>query len=83
MGFGSDEEAEKYLQKGLGLNPEGIDPNYFYGEYLYEQGDYVKSREHLLKAKNAPARPDRPVADRGRKVEIDALLAKVDKKLGG
>ncbi len=83
VGFGSDNEAEKYLQKGLGLNPDGIDPNYFYGEYLYEQGEYAKSREHLLKAKDASPRPNRPIADRGRQLEIDTLLSKVDKKLGG
>ena len=82
VGFGSDDEARKYLEKGLVLNPGGIDPNYFYGEYLYEQGNYEKSRQHLLKAKDASPRPDRPVADRGRQLEIDSLLAKVGKKLG-
>ena len=82
VGFGSDDEARKYLENGLVLNPGGIDPNYFYGEYLYEQGNYEKSRQHLLKAKDAAPRPDRPVADRGRQLEIDSLLAKVGKKLG-
>ncbi len=82
VGFGSNDEAEKYLQKGLAINPDGIDPNYFYGEYLYEQGDYAKSREHLLKAQSAPARPDRPLADRGRQAEVQALLSQVEKKLG-
>ena len=81
MGFGDDDEAGEYLQKGLSLNPDGIDPNYFYGEYLFEQGEYEKSRQHLLKAKNAQPRPDRPVADRGRQVEIDDLLSKLDDKL--
>jgi tetratricopeptide (TPR) repeat protein len=80
VGFGSDGEAEKYLQKGLAINPDGIDPNYFYGEYLFEQGDYAKSREHLVRAQNAPPRPDRPVADRGRHRDIEALMSEVEKK---
>lgn len=82
VGFGNAKEAQKYLEKGLDLNPDGIDPNYFYGEYLFEQGDYAKSREYLLKAQDAPARPDRPLADRGRQAEVQALLTQVEKKLG-
>ncbi len=81
VGFGDDEEAAQYLEQGLGINPEGIDPNYFYGEYLYEQGDYAGSREHLLKAQAAPPRSDRPLADKGRQQEIQVLLSKVDGKL--
>ena len=81
VGFGDDEEAGEYLQKGLGLNPDGVDPNYFYGEYLYEQGDYQGSREHLLKAQAAPPRSDRPLADKGRQGEIQILLSKVEEKL--
>ena len=82
VGFGSDEVAQQYLEKGLAINPDGIDPNYFYGEYLFEQGDYAKSRDYLLKAQRAPGRPDRPVADRGRQQDIQALLSEVEKKLG-
>ena len=81
VGFGDDKEAARYLQQGLGINPDGIDPNYFYGEYLYEQGDYAGSREHLLKAQAAPPRSDRPLADQGRQREVQVLLSKVDEKL--
>jgi Tfp pilus assembly protein PilF len=81
VGFGSDDKAEEYLLKGLSINPDGIDPNYFYGEFLYEQGEFEQSREYLLKAQKAPARPDRPVADEGRQKEIGALLSKCGEKL--
>jgi len=81
IGFGSDEEAESNLLKGLDINPDGVDTNYFYGEYLYEHGDYANSRDHLVRAQQAPPRPGRPVADRGRQMEIEALLTKVEKKL--
>jgi hypothetical protein len=36
----------------------------------------------LLKAKNAPHRPDRPLADEGRQREVAALLDEVNRKLG-
>ncbi len=81
VGFGDDDEARGYLEKGLAINPEGIDPNYFYGEYLFEQGEYTKSREYLLKALDAPPRPDRPVADRGRRADVQTLLSEVENKL--
>jgi tetratricopeptide (TPR) repeat protein len=82
VGFGDDEKAEKMLQKALALNPDGIDPNYFYGEYLYEQGEYAKALQYLEKAAKAPGRPGRERADEGRRAEIAALTAKVKSKTG-
>ena len=82
VGFGDDDKAQDYLQKALAINPTGIDPNYFYGEFLYEQKDYAKAQQYLQTALHAPGRPGREVADRGRKQEIEALLAKVSHKVG-
>lgn len=81
IGFGDKELANNYLQKALQANPEGIDPNYFYGEFLYEQKDYAAARDALLRAQHAPARADRPLADQGRKKEIAALLQRVNAKI--
>ncbi len=81
FGFGDDELAAQYLQKALTINPNGIDANYFYGEFLYEEGDYAASAKHLEAALAAPPRPQRELADQQRQREIRELLAKVDKKL--
>ena len=40
-----------------------------------------KQKNYLLKAKGAPARPDRPLADAGRQKEIDERLSLVEAKL--
>jgi len=82
IGFGDKDLARDYLEKALVENPDGIDPNYFYGEFLLEEKDYEAARSALLKAKNAPQRPDRPLADEGRRQEIDSLLDEVNRKLG-
>ena len=82
IGFGDDDKAKAYLEKALAANPEGIDPNYFYGEYLFEQGDYTQALAYLEKALGAPPRPGREDADAGRRGEIEALLAKVRSKAG-
>lgn len=81
IGFGNHEKAAEYLHKALALNPNGIDSNFFYAELLFENGDYAQSLQYLQKALAAPKRPDRPLADSGRRAEIDALIAKVRAKL--
>jgi len=70
------------LQRALELNPNGIDPNYFYGEFLYEEGEYAQALQHLDKAAKAAPRAGRELADKGRRAEIAALTAKVKAKLG-
>ena len=75
VGFGSDEQAEKYLKKALSINPDGIDPNYFYGDCLLEQRRYTEAARYLEKALQAPDRPDRALADEGRREEARARLA--------
>ena len=81
IGFGDDEQAEKLLKQALQLNPNGIDPNYFYGDFLFRQARYSEAKRALEKAQAATARPGREVADRGRQAEIAALLAKVQAEL--
>lgn len=82
IGFGDKKLAREYLEKAVSANPHGIDPNYFYAEFLFDQEDYAAARDALLKAQNAPARAARPLADEGRRKEITALLREIDKKTG-
>jgi len=77
LGFGDDAKARELLEKALALNPDGIDPNFFLGDYLYRQRDYDGARKALEHALKAPPRPDRPLADEGRRAEIKSLLAKL------
>ncbi len=74
IGFGNDAKAKEMLERGLAMNPDGIDQNYFYGDFLLDQGEKDKAREYLTKALNAPPRPGREDADAGRRQEIAADL---------
>ncbi len=76
LGFGDKEKAEALFRKSLAVNPDGIDPNFFYGEYLIDQDRVAEGRRYLEKALVAPARPGRELADQGRRQEARALLAK-------
>ena len=82
LGFGNKGKAREYLEHALALNPDGIDPNFFYGEFLFEQDEYAPALEHLQKALRAAPRPGREVADSGRRKEIEALIARVQEKTG-
>lgn len=81
IGFGDDKKAKEMLLKGLSYNPDGIDSNYFYGDYLLEQKDYQQAVAAFEKALNAAPRPGRESADAGRKGEIEAAMAKAKKHL--
>jgi tetratricopeptide (TPR) repeat protein len=81
IGFGDDNKANQYLQKALAINPEGIDSNYFYGDYLMDQGKYQDAITAFDKVLKAPERPDRPIADKGRKQEAMDAIEKARKYL--
>jgi len=77
LGFGDKAKAKELLLKALALNPKGIDPNYFYGEFLAETGRADEAVGYLERALQAPPRPGRQIADTGRREEVRALLAKL------
>jgi tetratricopeptide (TPR) repeat protein len=74
IGFGNHDKAEEYFKKALAINPTGIDPNYFYGEYLADRGRHTEARTVLETALKAPARAGRELADSGRRAEITTVL---------
>ena len=78
--FGDHDKARDYLERALKINPDGIDPNFFMGEFLAERGDRAKALEYLNKALNAPPRPGREDADAGRKAEIQEIIKKIEGK---
>jgi tetratricopeptide (TPR) repeat protein len=77
IGFGDKAKAEEFLKKGLAANPDGIDPNYFYGDYLFRKGEFDEAERYLRKALQAPTRPGRKLADEGRRGEAKELLSKI------
>ncbi|OUS17185.1 hypothetical protein A9Q88_04985 [Gammaproteobacteria bacterium 50_400_T64] len=79
IGFGDGDKAEGLLKKAIAINPDGIDSNYFYAQYLLSEKHYSKAEQHLLIAQNAAPRLQRPLADKGRQAEIAVLLAEARK----
>ena len=77
IGFGDKAKAGELLRQALALNPQGIDANFFFAEYLVETDHPEQAVPYLERVLQAPARPGRQVADSGRREEARALLAKI------
>jgi tetratricopeptide (TPR) repeat protein len=72
LGFGDKAKAKELLQKALAINPK-----FFYAEYLVETKHPDEATSYLDRALQAPARPNRQIADTGRREEARQLLEKI------
>ena len=82
IGFGDKKKADELMLSALKLNPQGIDPNFFYGEFLLEQKRPADALVYLERALQAPARAGRQIADAGRRDEARVLIEKANAQLG-
>lgn len=77
LGFGDKAKAEALLKQALQINPDGIDPNFFYAEFLAENGRASEAAPYAQRALDAAPRPNRQIADAGRREEIKVLMQKL------
>jgi len=78
ISFGDKDKARKYLEKALKIDAKSIDANYFYADFLADQGEYTQAISHLHLALQTPLRAGREDADTGRRNEATKLLAKIN-----
>ncbi|PLY01026.1 MAG: hypothetical protein C0622_07815 [Desulfuromonas sp.] len=79
ISFGNDEKAEEYLKQALQISPADIDSNFFYADFLIEEERFDEAKVYLERALSAPERPGRILADAGRRQEVEAALAKINR----
>jgi tetratricopeptide (TPR) repeat protein len=80
LGFGDKKKARHLLEEAVKNAPTGLDAHYFYGDFLYEQGEYAKAAEVLEKSLSFPHHPERPIWDKNRRLVIQELLEKAKAK---
>lgn len=73
ISFGDQIKAEKLLLTALELNPNGIDPNYFYGNYLLSKNEIDRASRYFNLALKSPIRQDQAYADQ--QLKNEALYA--------
>lgn len=76
VSFGDDEKAERLLKTALKINPDGIDANYYFGEFLLTTDRSSEALHYLEKAAKAPARKEQLFADNQLKTEARAAFNK-------
>jgi tetratricopeptide (TPR) repeat protein len=82
IGFGDKKKAQEYFVKALAINPNGIDPNYFYADLLADEEEYAQAADHLKRALAASPRPGREDADAGRRQQARLLLDTIKQEHG-
>ena len=84
IAFGDDKEAEKMFQAALKVNPNGIDGNYFYGDFLLATNNPKAAQEHFKRALSAPTRKEQFFADSMLKEEAKLALSNTkERKING
>jgi tetratricopeptide (TPR) repeat protein len=73
IGFGNDHKAEQHFKRALEIDPQGLEANYFFAEYLADNDQQELAMEYVEKALHAPSIVGRPVADEGRRKQAQKL----------
>lgn len=79
IAFGDDVAAESYLLQALQVDPEGVSSNYFYAEFLLEQGMDQQAVSYLHRAIDAEVDPENTsfIIKARQKAKAKAALAKL------
>ncbi len=84
IAFGSDERAEQMFKEALSINPNSIDANYFYGDFLLDNNQPNKAQKYFEKAVSLPSRQEQRFADDQLKAEAKkALSSAKNRKITG
>lgn len=74
IAFGDDKAAQEMLETALQINPNGIDANYFYGDFLLSRNKPDEAVRYFEKAATIPARNEQLYADNQLKAEATLAL---------
>jgi tetratricopeptide (TPR) repeat protein len=77
LAFGDTDKARHYLEEAVRIAPDGLDANYFYGDFLMQQHDYPGAIRVWKHALSLPQHADRPLWDQSRRLVIQQALAKL------
>jgi tetratricopeptide (TPR) repeat protein len=74
ISYGDEDLGRQYLETALKLFPDALDTNYFYGDFLLNQGEFQQALPYLEKAERAAVRPGTRLSDLKLKDELRKAL---------
>jgi hypothetical protein len=77
IGFGDKARARHYLQEAIRSAPNGLDANFFYGDFLYKHGEQSESVKVLERALTLPELSNRPIWDKSLRATIRQILSEM------
>jgi cytochrome c-type biogenesis protein CcmH/NrfG len=77
VSFGDKVQARHFFHEAMMNAPNGFDANYFYGTFLFEQGENPEALTVLKHALSLPPLPNLPIWDKSRREVIQQILAKI------
>jgi tetratricopeptide (TPR) repeat protein len=80
ISYGDFNIAEQLLKKGLIINPDSIDANYFYADYLLSKDKITEASKYFKLALKAPVRAEQLYADTQLKNEALIALEKTEQR---
>ena len=80
ISFGDNSRAEELLKQGLVINPQSIDANYFYADYLLSKDNTEEAKKYFKRALTVPNRPEQQYADNQLKKEASVALKNTEER---
>jgi len=77
IGFGDKARARHYLEEAIRSAPNGLDANFFYGDFLYKHGEQSEAAKVLERALTLPELSSRPIWDRSLRAAIRQTLSEI------
>jgi len=77
IGFGDTARARYYLQEAIRSAPNGLDANFFYGDFLYKHGEQSEAARVLERALTLPELSNRPIWDKSLREAIRQTLSEM------
>jgi len=76
IAFGDNAKAKEMLETALKINPNGIDTNFYYGDFLLANNEIAEAENYFLKAAEAPITSNQSYTDTRLKEEAKLALRK-------
>jgi hypothetical protein len=77
IGFGDKTQARHYLEEAIRNAPNGLDANFFYGDFLYKHGEQSEAVKFLEHALTLPELSNRPIWDKSLRAAIRHMLSEM------